>query len=139
MFHLSPPPLPLSLPLSFLQFCPLYAPSEAPVGAIVSFPGYASKPTDSFNKASKSWKQLESDCSFIVNKEGVACFDPRPLASRDRSDRNEEESSEGNKKKSVAPVPFCIYIDYPSKDSKETAARPSERLFCTSTVSGRIL
>jgi hypothetical protein len=117
----------------------VYAPSKAPVGSIVSFPGYASKPTDSYNRASKSWKQLESDCSFIVNDQGVACFDPRPIASREKSDRREEESGEGNKKESVAPVPFCVYIDFPSKDSTGTAARPSERLFCTSIVSGRIL
>jgi hypothetical protein len=127
-------------PFPFIaQFCPVYAPSEAPLGSIVSFPGYASKPTDSYNRASKSWKQLESDCSFTVNKEGVACFDPRPIASREKADRSEEESGESSKKKSAAPVPFCVYIDYPSKDSTETTARPSERLFCTSTVSGRIL
>lgn len=113
------------------------------MGTIVSFPGYASKPTDSYNRASKSWKQLESDCSFIVNKEGIACFDPRPIGSREKSDRSEEESGEGNKKKSaafaLAPVPFCVYIDFPPKDSQDNVARPSERLFCTSTVTGRIL
>lgn len=112
---------------------------EAPIGAIVSFPGYASTPTDSYNRASKSWKQLESDCSFIVNKEGIACFDPRPVGSREKSDRSEEVSGEGGKKKSTAPVPFCVYIDFPPKDPQDNVARASERLFCTSTVTGRIL
>ena len=102
----------------------------------MSFPGYASKPTDSYNRASKSWKQLENDVSFFVNKEGIACFDPRPVASRGKSDGGEEVSGDTNKK---SAVPFCVYIDSPSKDPKDGPAKPSERLFCTSTVSGRIL
>ena len=135
--------------LSF-QFCPLYAPNDAPIGTIVSFPGYSSKPSDSPSRAAKAWRQLEKEGSFYVDKEGVACFDPRPNTKSGKSigaDKGESEddmvdgkslvdsdNSVLGKREKGRSVPFSVYLN----DFSVEGTR-SKGLICTSAVSGRIL
>lgn len=126
---------------------------------MISFPGYASKPTDSFNKAARAWRQIEKDASFYVNDEGIACFDPRSIASRRRDDveqgsgggnsQSEGESEggkgEGEERSAVTSssdvlkknrvVPFSIYLRESSLDPKDSASK----LLCTANVIGRVI
>lgn len=118
---------------------------------MISFPGYAAKPTDSVNKASKAWKQIERDASFYVNDEGIACFDPRPAGSRGRVEKEGDSQSKGDNAEVVGEgegkaqssevvkkdriVPFSIYLRDATKDSKD----PASRVLCTATVIGRVL
>lgn len=129
-----------------MQSCPLYAPEDAPLGSIVTFPGYASKPSDSLTKAAKAWRQLEKDCSFYVNDEGIACFDPRPLSQREKLNSIQIEGGEVNR---PPGIPFSIYMEDPlgekigtdesASASAGASARTARRYSCSSTVIGKII
>ena len=147
-------PLHPSIPPS--QFCPLYAPGDAPIGTIISFPGYTSKPSDSPSRAAKAWRQIEKDGSFYVNTEGVACFDPRPKPKRGKSEGGDKEEVEEVVKASLTndigvsnagrdilgkiekskSVPFSVYLN---DFSSGAGGMKSKGLICTSTVAGRVL
>lgn len=127
-----------------MQSCPLYAPEDAPLGSIIIFPGYASKPSDSLTKAAKAWRQLEKDCSFYVNDDGIACFDPRPLSQREKLSSLQNEGGEVN----LPPgIPFSIYMEDPVRENAEedasasggASARTARRYTCSSTVIGKIV
>jgi hypothetical protein len=125
-----------------MQSCPLYAPEDAPLGSIITFPGYASKPSDSLTKAAKAWRQLEKDCSFYVSAEGIACFDPRPISQREKLNSIQSEGGEVNR---PPGIPFSIYMENPSGDktgtdeSASAGARTARRYTCSSTVIGKIV
>jgi hypothetical protein len=129
-----------------MQSCPLYAPDDAPLGSIITFPGYASKPSDSLTKAAKAWRQLEKDCSFYVSDEGIACFDPRPLSQREKLNSVYSEGDEVNR---PPGIPFSIYMEDPLGDKTGTdesasagagaGARTARRYTCSSTVIGKIV
>ena len=116
----------------------MYAPQDAPLGSIITFPGYASKPSDSLTKAAKAWRQLEKDCSFYVNDEGMACFDPRPLSQREKQSNNQIEGTESNR---PPGIPFSVYIDIEdsSPDKGEATTRSARKYTCSSTVIGKIV
>jgi hypothetical protein len=121
-----------------MQSCPLYAPEDAPLGSIITFPGYTSKPSDSLTKAAKAWRQLEKDCSFYVSDEGIACFDPRPLSQREKLNSIQSEGGEANR---PSGIPFSIYMDDPlgDKADESSTARTARRYTCSSTVIGKIV
>lgn len=78
---------------SSLNFSPIFAPSEAPLGTIITFPGYSSKPTESSNKAAKAWRQIEIDRSLFVDSKGIVCFDPLNIATRLQAQDYENEKA----------------------------------------------
>lgn len=127
-----------------MQSCPLYAPQDAPLGSIITFTGYASKPSNSLTKAAKAWRQLEKDCSFYVNDEGIACFDPRPLSQREKQSDVQSAGPESDRPSGIPGVPFSVYIDVEdiSLDRIDTSTgtrSPARRYTCSSTVIGRIV
>lgn len=85
-----------------------------------------------------------------MNKEGVACFDPRPKTKKVKSDGGDKDESDDvshndesfldsdsrvvGKREKGRSVPFSIYLNDFSVDGTR-----SKGLICTSAVSGRIL